>query len=213
LLQHCVWDSYFIEIRQVPRVPLPTNKVGSIASSAMSEGVTPPSLLIRTHASGQFSLADFGLPYTASLTVYGQLLLRAGLSRCYLCESFAGCLDPYPDGLLRCITRFFPKQHRPSLLRERSASHNFRTTISVRLNFRDCSHSFMFRPPGLLDTQIVPTVAYFRAPGSHAFYFRAPYKLLPSCMSGILAVRIGQLTAGDFHPIRFAALSAAPAKT
>jgi hypothetical protein len=28
--------------------------------------------------------------------------------------------------------------------------------------FRDCSHSFMFRPPGLLASQSVPTAATYR---------------------------------------------------
>ncbi|HXU36398.1 MAG TPA: hypothetical protein VN937_08540, partial [Blastocatellia bacterium] len=43
-------------------------------------------------------------------------------------------------------------------------------------------------------------------------YFRAPQGSLPHLASDMLAVRIGQLTAGDFHPIRFAALSAASTK-
>src|SRR6185369_11764532 len=48
--------------------------------------------------------------------------------------------------------------------------------------------------------------------GSRDFYFRAPQGSLPHPASDMLAVRIGQLTAGDFHPIRFAALSAASVK-
>src|SRR6185369_4553807 len=48
--------------------------------------------------------------------------------------------------------------------------------------------------------------------GSRDFYFRAPQGSLPHLASDMLAVRIGQLTAGDFHPIRFAALSAASTK-
>ncbi len=45
--------------------------------------------------------------------------------------------------------------------------------------------------------------------GSRGFSFRAPHSLLPPCVPDMLAVRIEQLTAGDFHPIRSAALSAA----
>jgi len=34
---------------------------------------------------------------------------------------------------------------------------SFRAATSVRERFRDCNHSFMFRPPGLLATQVAPT--------------------------------------------------------
>src|SRR2546428_13287386 len=67
----------------------------------------------------------------------------------------------------------------------------------------------MFRPPILFATQVVPTDPP-QADGSRDVYIRASYGLLPLHTSDMLAVRIGQLTAGDFHPFRFAALSAAP---
>jgi len=35
--------------------------------------------------------------------------------------------------------------------------------------FRDCSHSFMFRPPSLLASQIVPTAATYRRRAAEAF--------------------------------------------
>ena len=35
--------------------------------------------------------------------------------------------------------------------------------------FRDCSHSFMFRPPGLLASPIVPTPATYRRRAAEAF--------------------------------------------
>ena len=46
--------------------------------------------------------------------------------------------------------------------------------------------------------------------GSRGVYVRAEHRSLPSCASNMLTVRIGQLTVGDFHPTRLAALSAAP---
>ena len=36
-----------------------------------------------------------------------QSLLRCGPSRHYLCESFLGCLDPYPDGLQSAFACYF----------------------------------------------------------------------------------------------------------
>ena len=52
--------------RQMPRVPLPAPGVTSCdgASRASSEGSTPPSSLIRTHAPDQNPLAGFGCPYS-----------------------------------------------------------------------------------------------------------------------------------------------------
>ena len=73
-----------------------------------------------------------------------------------------------------------------------------RSTMSVQrlpygALFRGCSHSLMFRPVGLLATQIAPTdtaVPY----GSRDFYVRASRGLLPSHAPDMLTVRIGQLT-------------------
>jgi hypothetical protein len=42
------------------------------------------------------------------------------------------------------------------------------------------------------------------------FYFQASHGLLPPHALDMLTARIGQLTVGDFHPIRLATLSAAP---
>ena len=51
--------------RQVPRAPLPASGVtsGGEMSSISSEGVTPPSSLIRTHAPDQNPPFDLGCPY------------------------------------------------------------------------------------------------------------------------------------------------------
>jgi hypothetical protein len=46
--------------------------------------------------------------------------------------------------------------------------------------------------------------------GGRGVYVRAERMSLPSCASDMLAARIGQLAAGDLHPTRLAALSAAP---
>lgn len=45
---------------------------------------------------------------------------------------------------------------------------------------------------------------------SSDFYIRSYHSLLPPCAPDMLAVRTGQLTAGDFHPIKPTALSADP---
>ncbi len=68
----------------------------------------------------------------------------------------------------------------------------------------------MFRPAGLLAAQVVPTAPLLSTKGGRGFYIRAEHDSLPHRASDMLAVRIGQLTAGDFHPMRLAALLAAP---
>ncbi len=69
----------------------------------------------------------------------------------------------------------------------------------------------MFRPPSLLATQVARTTMELSIGRSRDFYFRAVLASLPLQVSDMLVVRIDQLTTRDSHPIRFAALSAAPA--
>ncbi len=108
-------------------------------------------------------------------------------------------------------TRYFLPQHRPSPPRTRVGMPEY---SALRLLsgpvFRDDSHSFMFRPPSLLATQVAPTVAVLSPQGSRGVYIRAERMSLPPHASDMLVVRTGQLTTGDSHPIRLAALSAAP---
>ena len=108
-----------------------------------------------------------------------------------------------------CIYPFLPTKHRPSPRSEKIGFHNIRTAASVRYSFRGCKHSLMFRPLPLLATLTAPTVA-FTMRSSGDFYFRTYHGLLPPRVPDILAARTGQLTAGDFHPIRSTALSAVP---
>jgi hypothetical protein len=72
------------------------------------------------------------------------------------------------------------------------------------------SPTFPYAPshPGRSDFPIPPS--HLRMHSSGDFYLRTPHGSLPPRVPDILAVRTGQLTAGDFHPIRSAALSAVP---
>jgi hypothetical protein len=87
---------------------------------------------------------------------------------------------------------------------------SFREHDFSRVPFRGCSYFFMFRPPGLLASRIVPTAAGFRAGQLRRFH--------PSRTRVVTFARIGYAshpTTGnwwrkDFHLARFAALSAAP---
>src|ERR1019366_2442357 len=89
-----------------------------------------------------------------------QPLLPPGSSRRYLCESFLGCLVPYHGGPTECVYLFLPPCHRPS---PREVWVGFpllsANTTSRGGCFRGCRHFFMFRPPSLLVSQVVPTAA------------------------------------------------------
>jgi hypothetical protein len=133
-----------------------------------------------------------------------------GPSRRYLPRTFPWMLGPYPGSLSGAPTRFFPLSFGlPATVRRSAVWRNSVRRLQYGPLYRGCSHSLMFRPPSLLATRVVPTAGAFRNQGSCDFYFRAPCGSLPSRTSDMLAVRIGQLTAGDLHPIRFATLSAA----
>ncbi len=84
-------------------------------------------------------------------------LLGNGPSRRYFRESFPRCLDLYPGGPSGAHARYFPEDIGLRHVGNGSALHVIRTATSVREILRGCSHSLMFRPPGLLATQIAPT--------------------------------------------------------
>src|SRR5271157_4102962 len=80
-----------------------------------SEGVAPPSSLLRTHAPVPLVLLSFGLSFVRGVFAgCYQPLLPAGPSRRYLCESFLGCLVPCHGGPTGCACLFLPRCHRPS---------------------------------------------------------------------------------------------------
>ena len=183
-----------------------------VTSRITSEGITPPSSLLRTHAPvpNPPSASGFNLVQRV-FAGCRQSLLGVGPSRRYLCESFPTCLDPYPGCSCGALTRFFPQDFGLPHVRNGSAQCIFPCKrLLTRTRFRGCSHSLMFRPAGLLATLAAPTMIDLSLSGSCGFYFRAEHASLPSRASDILTVRTGQLTVRDFHPIRFAALSAAP---
>jgi hypothetical protein len=133
-----------------------------------------------------------------------------GLSRRYLTRTFSWMLGPLPRLSQWCIYPFLPTELRPShngyVVGSDAKIHtttSVRTVISGLQSFLNVQASKFACHPGR---------SYrwrFRVQGSCDFYFRAPCVSLPSRTSDMLAVRIGQLTAGDLHPIRFATLSAA----
>ncbi len=159
--------------------------------SVPSEGITPPSSLIRAPAPvlNPPTASGFNLVRWV-FAGYRQSLLGVGPSRPYLCESFPGCLDPYPGGFLRCSCPFLPIETSafPPLGQGRLHTNTIRTATSVRYAFSrlqafsNVQASRFARHPGrsyrcaITDTQ-----------GSRDFYVRAEHGSLPSRASDILA--------------------------
>jgi hypothetical protein len=155
--------------------------------------------LLRGHYSSFFAPTDsFANPMWLSLPsasglVQGVLagcyqpLLPMGSSRRYLCESFLGCLVPYPGGSHRVpipvsssVSSAFPIK-RLGRLPAWFCEHDF-----SQRDCRGCRHSIMFRPPSLLASQIVPTAMPI-AQGSRGFYVRAERASLPPHAPNMLA--------------------------
>jgi len=130
--------------------------------TASCEDVTPRSSLLRTHSPIPVALLSFGLGLEQEVFAgCYQSLLPMGSSRRYLCKSFLGCLVPLHGGPAKCTCLFLPSRHRPSPTEEwvgfplPPANTTSRGSV-----FRSCRHFFMFKPPSLLASQIVPTAVH-----------------------------------------------------
>ncbi len=149
-----------VKTRQVPRAPLLVPGVTSHdgASRTSSEGTTPPSSLLRAHAPDQIPPSGFGSPYSTESS-------QVVVSPC--CKmALPGVISATLSPDAWTLTPALPLVQTPVTSQETSAfaasrqarQHaNIRTATSVREWFRGCSHSIIFRPPGLLATQIAPT--------------------------------------------------------
>ena len=185
-------------LHDVPRGPL------------LQRGLTPFTALTTSCASPK---APPQLSLFARWRVLAAWTIRCwslGPSRRYLTRTFSWMLGPLPRLSQWCLYPFLPAELRPSRNGYAVGSvATIRTTTSVRTVLSGLQ-SFLYVQASKFACH--PGRSYrwhFCAQGSCDFYFRAPCGSLPSRTSDMLAVRIGQLTAGDLHPIRFATLSAA----
>ena len=118
--------------------------------------------------------------------------------------------EPMPRRFAECVCLVLP-QHSSAfpIIRLGRLPASFREHDFPRVGFRGCSYFVMFRPPGLLASQIVPAAA--SSPAGQ------PRLLHPSRTCVVTFARIGHAirpTTGNwrnenFHLARFAALSAA----
>ena len=136
-----------------------------------SEGITPPSSLIWTHATDQNPPADFSLPYTASLCRLLPVPAGSWSFPTLSLQSLLRCLDPYPGVPLRCFCPFLPGELQPhNRCTKFGAPNNRRNATSTTTPFRGGSHSVMFRLPSLLAPQMAPTAQARSPTGSRVVY-------------------------------------------
>jgi hypothetical protein len=123
-----------------------------------SEGVTPPSSLLRTHAPDQDPHAHFDSSYKADLCRLLSVPAGKWSFPTLSLQSVHRCLDPYPGMPLWCYCPFLPRKLQPHLrCTTFGASGSRRIATSTTTLFRGGSHFVMFRLPCSLAPQVAPT--------------------------------------------------------
>ena len=169
--------------------------------SASSEGITPPSSLLRTHAPNPLTLPSFGI---ASFEESSQVatspccqrvlpdVISASPSQDARAPTTTACRVLLP--VTSPATSAFPKGEYRSASRKCPLKR-----LHSGTDFRGCSHFLTFRPLSLLATLVAPTsTVSCRADGN--FYVRAEHASLPPHASDMLVVRIRQLTTRGLPP-------------
>ena len=153
--------------RQAPRAPLLDRGVTAVetVSSTDSEGITPPSSLIRTHATVQNPPADFGLTSCGGS-------LQVAASPCWVMDlPDVISADLYQDAwacvpaahvvhipVTSHVTSAFAT---PSQVARRTQFVRFKQLLADP-HFGTVTIRYRFRPPGLLATLTAPTLAVAR---------------------------------------------------
>jgi len=127
----------------------------------LRKALRSPSSLLRPHVPILKPLDNFFLSSSSPCSLYHSAAGLQDLPDLILCVSFPRCLDPYPGSPHGAFTRFFPCSFGLPPVRIGSADTLLPTATSARTPSRDCSHSLMFRPQGLLATLIAPTLMAF----------------------------------------------------
>ena len=191
--------------RHVPRAPLPdagVTSIGAMSTCITSEGVTPPSSLIRALAPDQIPPVVFGLPYWTGLCRLLPVPAGRWSFPTLSLHSVHRCLDPYPGMPLWCIRPFLPRELQPHpRCTEFGASNlppqcNFNDDpFTGRQSFRYVQAPMLASPPGC--TYRAGSKSYGQ-PGRlrHAMDWKSPSRTVVS-----LHDRNGQLSWRDFHPL------------
>ncbi len=168
----------------------------------VSPGITPALSLIRAHAPDLSPLTASVLPlYHESLQVAARPCWMQALPSVISANLPLDACTHTPVVLLVLLP--VSSQETSAFVKARATRQLHNNSVQ-RLPYgpssRGCSDFVMFRPPGLLATQIAPTTMCFSTRGSRGFYVPAYLGLLPPRAGDMLAARIGQLTAWGLSP-------------
>jgi hypothetical protein len=167
-----------------------------------SEGVTPPSSLLRTHASDLIPPILFGSPYGMGLCRCSPVPAGIWSFPTLSLQSLHRCLDPYPGMPLRCPHPFLPGELQPQPRCTRFGASNIPPQCNFsddlftgRQSFRYVQAPMVASPPGC--TYRAGSMSCGQ-PGRlhHAMDWKSPSRTVVS-----LHDRIGQLSWRDFHPL------------
>jgi len=128
-----------------------------------SEGVTPPSSLLRAHAPVHPLPAFSALAYTPGLRRLPPAPAGRWTFPTLSPQSLQRRLDPYPAVSLHCSYPFLPEGLRPLRMGNPFGTPSLSCiAASAGPSFRGCSHSFMFSLPCLLGPPTAPTASLSR---------------------------------------------------
>ena len=146
-----------------------------------SEGVTPPSSLLRTHAPVQYSPVLFGSPYSTGLCRLSPAPAGLWSFPTLSLQSLPRCLDPYPAAFSGCLCSFLPMESSvfSNLSLDRLSHYAPVKRLLTGPRFRGCSHSVMFRPPRLLVTLVAPTLIPLAAVTFPSEHLMIRYLIMP----------------------------------
>jgi len=114
--QLCVWGP--LEVIRTTECPEPLCLVWAlptarVTSQVTSEGVTPPSSLLRAHAPDHDPLPASVVPRSGSLCRLSRVPAGPWPFPTLSLPSLWRCLDPYPAVFVRCLCPFLPQRQRP----------------------------------------------------------------------------------------------------
>jgi len=136
-----------------------------------SEGATPPSSLLRTHASDPIPPVLFGFPYLTGLCRLSPVPAGNGPFPTLSLQSLHRRLDPYPEMPLWCSRPFLPRELQPQpRCTHFDASTSRRNATPTATHLRGGSHFVMFRLPWSLAPQVAPTAQTLCPAGSQGVY-------------------------------------------
>ncbi len=173
--------------RHVPRAPLPLRGVTSTRTVFHHRlGRCYPTLFAHTGSCARPKTSETLCLSARSHSLRRWLRAPAG-SRPFPALSpriFPQMLEPLPRRSAWCTCSLLPMRHRPSPSYQRIGTPQLPVQrLQYGSNFRGCSYSLMFGPPGLLTTPVAPTAMHF--------LIGQPWFLHPSISWFVTSPRIG----------------------